>query len=50
MASGEYEVDETDLPLKQIYQCDDKDLTRLCIRDLEAGETNGRMGYKPGTR
>ena len=50
MASGEYEVDETDLPLKQIYQCDDKDLTRLCIRDLEAGETNGRMGYQPGTR
>jgi len=49
MASGEYEVDETDLPLKQIYQCDGKDLTRLCIRDLEAGETNGRMGYKPGT-
>ena len=50
MASGEYEVDETDLPLKQIYQCDEKDLTRLCIRDLEAGETNGRIGYKPGTR
>ena len=50
MASGEYELDETDLPLKQIYQCDEKDLTRLCIRDLEAGETNGRIGYKPGTR
>jgi hypothetical protein len=47
MASGEYEVDETDLPLKQIYQCDEKDLTKLCIRDLEAGETNGRIGYKP---
>jgi len=50
MASGEYEVDDTDLPIKQIYQCDEKDLTRLCIRDLEAGETNGRIGYKPGTR
>jgi hypothetical protein len=50
MASGEYEVDETDLPLKQIYQCDEKDLTRLCIRDLEAGETNGRIAYKPGNR
>jgi len=47
MASGEYEVDDTDLPLKQIYQCDAKDLTKLCIRDLEAGETNGRIGYKP---
>jgi len=50
MASGEYEVDDTDLPIKQIYQCDEKDLTRLCLRDLEAGETNGRIGYKPGTR
>jgi hypothetical protein len=49
MASGEYEVDDTDLPIKQIYQCDEKDLTRLCLRDLEAGETNGRIGYKPGT-
>jgi hypothetical protein len=50
MASGEYEVDDTDLPLKQIYQCDASDLTKLCIRDLEAGETNGRMGAKPATR
>lgn len=50
MASGEYEVDETDLPLKQIYQCHEKDLTKLCIRDLQAGETNGRIGYKPPTR
>ncbi len=48
MASGEYEVDETDLPLKQIYQCDASDLTKLCIRDLEAGEVNGRIGYKRG--
>jgi hypothetical protein len=46
MASGEYEVDETDLPLKQIYQCDEKDLTKLCIRDLQAGETNGQIGRK----
>ena len=46
MASGEYEVDDTDLPLKQIYQCDARNLTKLCIRDLEAGETNGRMGVK----
>jgi hypothetical protein len=47
MASGEYEVDETDLPLKQVYQCDPGDLTKLCIRDLESGETNGHLGYKP---
>ena len=50
MASGEYEVDETDLPLKQIYQCDASDLTKLCIRDLESGETNGRLGYKPASQ
>jgi EpsG family len=50
MASGEYEVDDTDLPLKQIYQCGGNDLTKLCIRDLEAGETNGRIGYKPPSR
>ncbi len=47
MAAGEYELDDSDLPMKQIYQCDEKDLTRLCIRDLEAGEVNGRSGYKP---
>jgi hypothetical protein len=50
MASGEYEVDDADLPMKQIYQCDEKDLTKLCIRDLEAGEVNGRLGYKPGVQ
>jgi hypothetical protein len=50
MASGEYEVDETDLPLKQIYQCDAADLTKLCIRDLAAGETNGRLSFKLPTR
>jgi hypothetical protein len=50
MASGEYEVDETDLPMKQVYQCDASDLTKLCIRDLQAGEVNGRIGYKPSAR
>jgi hypothetical protein len=44
MASGEYEVEETDLPLKQIYQCNASDLTKLCIRDLKAGEVNGQFG------
>ena len=50
MASGEYEVDETDIPMKQVYQCDASDLTKLCIRDLEAGEVNGKIGYKPSDR
>ncbi|GAC1626878.1 MAG: hypothetical protein NVS9B13_23520 [Candidatus Acidiferrum sp.] len=47
MGAGSYEVQEEDLPLKEIYQCDEADLTRLCLRDLAAGEKNGRLGYQP---
>jgi hypothetical protein len=47
MEAGAYEVREGDLPLKEIYQCDEDDLTKLCIRDLAAGEKNGRLGYHP---
>jgi hypothetical protein len=47
MQAGVYDVEDEDLPLKQIFQCDDKDLTKLCIRDLASGEKNGRLGYKP---
>ena len=47
MQAGNYDVQEDDLPLKQIYQCDANDLTKLCIRDLQAGEKNGRLGYHP---
>jgi hypothetical protein len=47
MQAGEYDVEDEDLPLKEIYQCDEKDLTKLCIRDLASGEKNGRLGYKP---
>lgn len=47
MQAGVYDVEDEDLPLKQIYQCDEKDLTKLCIRDLASGEKNGRLGYKP---
>jgi hypothetical protein len=47
MASGEYEVGEDDLPLKQIYQCDGSDLTKLCIRDLVAGKKYGRQEFEP---
>jgi hypothetical protein len=50
MASGEYELDDSDLPMKQIYQCDAGDLTKLCIRDLQAGETNGRLSFKLPSR
>ncbi|HEX8881519.1 MAG TPA: hypothetical protein VF749_15875 [Candidatus Acidoferrum sp.] len=51
MASGDYEVDQTDLPLKQIYQCDRADLTKLCIRDLTAGEDlSAPSGGQPDNR
>lgn len=51
MQSGVYEVQDEDLPLKQIYQCDKtgRDLTAICIRDLAEEEMNGRMGYVPYT-
>jgi hypothetical protein len=47
MGAGVYEVQEEDLPLKEIYQCDEHDLSKLCIRDLAEGEKNGRIGYHP---
>ena len=47
MEAGEYVVQPGDLPMAQIYQCDENDLTKLCIRQLAAGETNGRLGYRP---
>ena len=47
MEVGEYIVQPGDLPMVQIYQCDKNDLTRLCVRQLAAGEANGRIGYHP---
>jgi hypothetical protein len=47
MEAGEYVVQHSDLPMAQIYQCNENDLTQLCIRQLAAGETNGRIGYHP---
>ncbi len=43
---GTYVVKKQDLPLYQIYQPDDADLTKLAIRSLSAGETNGRIGHQ----
>ncbi len=47
MQSGEYQVQDEDLPVMQLFQCDEKDLTKLCLRSLTSGEKNGRIGYKP---
>lgn len=49
MQSGTYDVQDEDLPLKQIYQCQASDLTQICIRDLDEDEKNGRLGYHPVT-
>jgi hypothetical protein len=43
---GSYVVREQDLPLYQIYQPDESDLTKLAIRPLSAGEQNGRIGHR----
>lgn len=47
MEAGSYEVQDTDLPLVQIYQCDEADPTRLCLHNLAAGETTGHVGLHP---
>jgi hypothetical protein len=47
MEGGSYEVQDTDPPLVQIYQCDKADPTRLCLHSLAAGETTGQAGLHP---
>ncbi len=47
MSEGRYIVQSADLPMAQIYQCDERDLSKLCMRELAAGEINGRIGYHP---
>jgi hypothetical protein len=44
--AGQYVVQPQDLPVFQIYQCD-LTMTELCMRELVAGEMNGRIGIHP---
>ncbi len=44
MEEGDYTVQAQDLPAYQIYQCNKEDWTKLCIRPLEEGEDNDRLG------
>lgn len=46
MEDGTYEVAAEDLPAYQVYQCSMAG-TDLCIRPLEAGEDNDRLGIHP---
>ncbi|HEV2296996.1 MAG TPA: hypothetical protein VGR72_00580 [Candidatus Acidoferrales bacterium] len=47
MERGVYVVRPQDLPMMQIYQCDARDLTKLCIRSLANGEKTNRTGFTP---
>ncbi|MFZ0969211.1 MAG: hypothetical protein WAN13_13135 [Candidatus Acidiferrales bacterium] len=47
--SGTYVVQPQDLPMVQIFQCN-VNRVELCMRDLVAGETNGRIGLHPASR
>jgi hypothetical protein len=38
MASGDYIIQEKDLPLTSIYQCDEEDWTQLCALPLREGQ------------
>jgi len=39
MEGGSYEVQDTDPPLTQLYQCNPRDPTKLCLRALHEGDT-----------
>jgi hypothetical protein len=45
MQGGAYEIDRKDLPVKQLYQCDLADWTKLCLHDLKEAENTGQHGY-----
>jgi hypothetical protein len=47
MEEGDYVVRPEDLPAYQLYQCSTTG-TELCIRPLEAGEQNNRLGAYEG--
>jgi len=39
---GDYAVQQSDLPLVSIYQCDAADWTRLCAAELSVGSKTGK--------
>jgi hypothetical protein len=48
MQGGGYDIQQRDLPLKQLYQCGLGDWTKVCLRDLAEGESTGKFGWRPG--
>ncbi|MGB6200551.1 MAG: hypothetical protein WBF35_13485 [Candidatus Acidiferrales bacterium] len=47
MGTGRYLVRPEDLPMAQVCQCDEADRTKLCLRELRAGQLNGEGCYRP---
>jgi hypothetical protein len=50
METGRYLVRPGDLPMAQICQCDETNRTKLCLRELKAGQINGEGCYRPPNR
>ncbi|MGB6431095.1 MAG: hypothetical protein WBF06_10950 [Candidatus Acidiferrales bacterium] len=50
METGRYVVRPGDLPMAEICQCDAADQTKLCLRELKAGELNGQGCFRPPNR
>jgi len=48
MQSGTYVVRKKDLPLVAVFQCDDDDPTKLCLRSLREGEKTGQAEAPAG--
>jgi hypothetical protein len=48
MQGGGYDIQQGDLPVKQLYQCGLGDWTKVCLRDLAEGESTGKYGWRPG--
>jgi hypothetical protein len=48
MQGGGYEIQQRDLPVKQLYQCDQSDWTQLCLRDFAEGESTGMFALGAG--
>jgi len=44
---GAYVVRKEDLPLKVIFQCDEDEATKLCLRDLKEGGKTGQPEAPP---
>jgi hypothetical protein len=45
MEGGSYEIEKKDPPVKQLYQCDVADWTKLCLYDMKEGDNTGQRGY-----